>query len=223
MYVVPSLNTNCGWLAEPVRTNAYVGTGSNAYAGTGAMKFHTGYGNGARMPYRQNTAGRAANQCTTTTLPRVANGPGPARACGKAAPFETSSPKSAKQIVRRMRHPRAYCLRPCGTGRNYRPAAIGSSGIEAEQAPSFPDNPSSMRQSDSATVRQDNSSSPAIGSLVIPTHGGSRAEDRHKPRVSRNFVHQFPEKGGEMKKHASWFRAELDCSYTRARGMVAQG
>src|ERR1700720_59312 len=106
MYVVPSLNTNCGWLAGPVRTNAYVGTGSNAYVGTGAMKFHTGYGNGARMPYRKNTAGRAANRCTTTTLPRGrANGPGPARACGKAAPFETSSPKSAKQIVRRMRHP----------------------------------------------------------------------------------------------------------------------
>src|SRR6266852_6071422 len=92
MYVVPSLNTNCGLLAEPVRTNAYVGTGANA--------FHTGYGNGAGMPYRKNTAGRAAN-CTTTTLPRIrANG-----ACGKAAPFETSSPKSAKQIVRRMRHP----------------------------------------------------------------------------------------------------------------------
>ncbi len=119
MYVVPSLNTNCGLLAESVRTNAYVGTGANAYVGTGAMKFHTGYGNGAGMPYRKNTAGRAAN-CTTTTLPRIrANG-----ACGKAAPFETSSPKSAKQIVRRMRHPpRAYYLRPCGTGRNYRPAA----------------------------------------------------------------------------------------------------
>src|SRR6266446_6103023 len=111
MYVVPSLNTNCGWLAaEPVRTNAYVGTGANAYVDTGAMKFHTGYGNGARMPYRKNAAGRAANQCTTTTLPRD----GPARICGKAAPFETSSPKSAKQIVRRMRHPRAYYLRPCG-------------------------------------------------------------------------------------------------------------
>src|SRR6266404_3263704 len=101
MYVVPSLNTNCGLLAAPVRTNAYVGTGSNAYVGTGGMKFHTGYGNGAGMPYRKNTAGRGANQCTTTTLPRSrANG-----ACGKAAPFETSSPKSAKQIVRRMRHP----------------------------------------------------------------------------------------------------------------------
>jgi hypothetical protein len=60
------------------------------------------------MPYRKNTAGRAANQCTTITLPRGrANGPGPARAWGKAAPFETSSPKSAKQIVRRMRHPPA--------------------------------------------------------------------------------------------------------------------
>src|SRR6266478_4366987 len=125
MYVVPSLNTNCGWLAEPVKANAYVGTGSDAYVGTGAMKFHTGYGNGKRMPYRKNTAGRAANRCTTTTLPRGrANGPGPARACGKAAPFETSSPKSAKQIVRRMRHPRAYYLRPCGTGRNYRPASF---------------------------------------------------------------------------------------------------
>jgi hypothetical protein len=31
-------------------------------------------------------------------------------------------------------------------------------------------------------------------------------------RVSRNFVHQFPEKDGEMKKRTSWFRAELDCS-----------
>src|SRR6266478_6978405 len=111
MYVVPSLNTNCGWLAEPVKANAYVGTGSDAYVGTGAMKFHTGYGNGKRMPYRKNTAGRAANRCTTTTLPRGrANGPGPARACGKAAPFETSSPKSAKQIVRRMRHPTRVLL-----------------------------------------------------------------------------------------------------------------
>src|SRR5262249_57243898 len=32
----------------------------------------------------------------------------------------TSSPKSAKQIVRRMRHPRAYYLLSCATGRNYR-------------------------------------------------------------------------------------------------------
>src|ERR1700747_2665863 len=107
MYVVPSLKTNCGWLAEPVKANAYVGTGSDAYVGTGAMKFHTGYGNGARMRYRKNTPGRAASRCTTTTLPRDrANGCGPARACGKAAPFQTSSPKSAKQIMRRMRHPR---------------------------------------------------------------------------------------------------------------------
>jgi hypothetical protein len=58
------------------------------------------------MPYRKNAAERAANLCTKTTLPRGrANGRSPARACGKAAPFETSSPKSAKQIVRRMRHP----------------------------------------------------------------------------------------------------------------------
>src|SRR4029077_19569652 len=100
--VVPSLNTNCGWLSEMVP--------ANTYAGDGAMKFHTGYGtrygtgygNGQNVPYRRNAAGRAANR-TTTTLPRGrANGPCPARACGKAAPLETSSPKSAKQIVRRM-------------------------------------------------------------------------------------------------------------------------
>jgi len=76
------------------------------------------------MPYRKNPPGRAANRCTTITLPGGrANGRGPARACGKAAPFETSSPKSAKQIVRRMRHPPAYYLRSCATGRNFRPAA----------------------------------------------------------------------------------------------------
>jgi len=60
VYVVPSLNTNCGWLAESLPTNAYAGA-MNAYVGN-AMKFQTGYGNGARMPYRKNPAGRAANR-----------------------------------------------------------------------------------------------------------------------------------------------------------------
>jgi len=53
-----------------------------------------------------NTAGRGANQGTATTLTRGrANGRDTVWACGKAAPLETSSPKTAQQIVRRMRHP----------------------------------------------------------------------------------------------------------------------
>ena len=57
------------------------------------------------MSYRQNT-GHAGNHRTPTTLTRGrSNGRGAACACSKTAPLETSSPKTAQQIVRRMRYP----------------------------------------------------------------------------------------------------------------------
>ena len=73
------------------------------------------------MPYGRNIAGRAANHRTPTTFTRGrANDRSPMRGCGKTAPLETSSPKTAQQIVRRMRHPPSrgttiVIVRPGGT------------------------------------------------------------------------------------------------------------
>src|SRR5262249_52679707 len=100
-----SLNTSCGWEGEALPTNTYVGDGEirfQAGYGTGSG---TGYGNGTGTQYGRNTAGRGANQGTATTLTRGrANGREAIWVCGKAASLETSSPKTAQQIVRRMRH-----------------------------------------------------------------------------------------------------------------------
>jgi hypothetical protein len=76
--------------------------------------YGTGYGNGSGTQCGRNITGRAANHRTPTTLTRGrAHSRGAACACGKTASLETSSPKTAQQIVRRMRQP------PCdGTPRS---------------------------------------------------------------------------------------------------------
>ena len=57
------------------------------------------------MQYGRNTAGRAVNHRTPTIFTRGrANGRDAVWGCGKTTPLEKSSPKTAQQTVRRMRH-----------------------------------------------------------------------------------------------------------------------
>jgi len=95
------LNTSCGWEGEALPTNTYAGDGETKFQ-TG---YGTGYGNETGLQYGRNMAGFGANQRKLTTLTcGRAHGLGAACACGKAASLETSSPKTAQQIVQRMIH-----------------------------------------------------------------------------------------------------------------------
>jgi len=109
VYFVPSFNTSCGWEGEALPTNTYAGDGETKFQtgyGTGSgTGYGTGYGNETGLQYGRNMAGFGANQRMLTTLTcGRAHGLGAARACGKAASLETSSPKTAQQIVQRMIH-----------------------------------------------------------------------------------------------------------------------